>query len=209
MLDNDHDYDNDNELPRDFCTAPLVIASGAMGTLTRDCISGCRPMSDSVEPAAQASPMSTDLEVLGSALHWLQSGIRVALVTVLRTWGSSPRPPGALLAINADGALAGSVSGGCVEQALVERWRAGEWDGRLPLRIDFGVSSDDALRVGLPCGGRLELLVEDLASAAALRALIERLAAASWSPAASAWPPARSACTMASAARNWRSTTPP
>jgi len=131
-------------------------------------------MKDSARPPSEALPTSADLEVLGSALYWLQSGARVALVTVLRTWGSSPRPPGALLAINADGALAGSVSGGCVEQALTERWRAGDWDGRLPLRIDLGVSSDEALRVGLPCGGRLELLIEQLTSAAALSALIER-----------------------------------
>jgi len=118
-------------------------------------------------------PTMGDLAVLGTARDWLVPGGRVGLVTVLRTWGSSPRPPGALLAINADGGLAGSVSGGCIEQALAERWRRGDWNGRLPLRIDLGISSDEALRVGLPCGGRLELLIEELASAAALDALIK------------------------------------
>jgi len=130
-------------------------------------------MNDKPAVTSAASPAAPDLDVLNTARDWVQAGGRIGLVTVLRTWGSSPRPPGALLAINADGGLVGSVSGGCVEQALAERWRTGEWDGRLPLRVDLGVSGDQALRVGLPCGGRLELLIEELASAEALGALIE------------------------------------
>ncbi len=128
------------------------------------------------EPLAPAPADAVDLEVLTTARDWLAAGSRVALVTVLRTWGSSPRPPGALLAVNADGGLVGSVSGGCVEQTLAERWRAGEWDDRLPLQIDLGVDADAALRVGLPCGGRLELLVEALTSERALGALLARAA---------------------------------
>jgi xanthine dehydrogenase accessory factor len=132
-------------------------------------------MSDGRIDARTADPPTTgDLEVMAAARDWLAAKQRVALVTVLRTWGSSPRPPGALLAIAADSGLAGSVSGGCVEQALAERWRRGDWSGRLPLRIDLGVSSDEALRVGLPCGGRLELLIEEPASHAALGAVIEQ-----------------------------------
>ena len=76
-----------------------------------------------------------DIEVLGAALAWLQAGHRVALVTVLRTWGSSPRPPGSLLAMNDTGHYVGSVSGGCVEESLVARYRDGEIAGPAPTRV--------------------------------------------------------------------------
>ena len=94
-------------------------------------------------------------------MEWLQAGQRVALVTVIRTWGSSPRPPGSLLAMNGAGRFAGSVSGGCVEEALVERYRNGELAGQPPAMVDFGVDRQEASRMGLPCGGRLEVLVEE------------------------------------------------
>jgi xanthine dehydrogenase accessory factor len=115
-----------------------------------------------------------DVEVLSAALGWLRAGRSVALVTVLRTWGSSPRPPGSLLAMAADGGLVGSVSGGCVEQELMGRYRAGEL-GDPPTLVDFGVRREEAARLGLPCGGRLELLVESLDSAVQLEALLGRL----------------------------------
>ncbi len=105
---------------------------------------------------------SDDIEVLGGALAWLQSGQRVALATVIRTWGSSPRPPGSLLAMNETGQFVGSVSGGCVEDSLVARYRDGELAGPAPTMLDFGVDRQEATRMGLPCGGRLELLVEEL-----------------------------------------------
>ena len=105
-----------------------------------------------------------DLEVLETAQGWLKSGQRVALVTVIRTWGSSPRPPGSLLAMNDDGQFVGSVSGGCVEEDLVRRFRDGEIAGPELTMLDFGVDRQEAARMGLPCGGRLEVLVETLGS---------------------------------------------
>lgn len=114
---------------------------------------------------------SPDRELLRRARDWLDTGREVALVTVLRTWGSSPRPPGSLLVMCRDGSHAGSVSGGCVEEDLLARYRAGEL-GELPTRIDYGVNREEATRFGLPCGGRLELLVEALTDLDHLEALI-------------------------------------
>lgn len=117
----------------------------------------------------------TDQEVLQTALEWLQQGHEVALVTVLKTWGSSPRPPGSLLAMRRDGVLAGSVSGGCVEEDLRLRYMTHQLDSDLPTRIDYGVNRDDAMRFGLPCGGRMELLIEQLDERARLPELLEGL----------------------------------
>jgi xanthine dehydrogenase accessory factor len=104
--------------------------------------------------------LGDDFEVLARLVEWLQAGEAAALVTVLRTWGSSPRPPGSLLAIRKrDGRVAGSVSGGCVEDDLVARY-VHEEIGSVPTRIDYGVDPAGAARHGLPCGGQLELLVE-------------------------------------------------
>lgn len=116
-----------------------------------------------------------DQEVLQTALEWLQQGYDVALVTVLKTWGSSPRPPGSLLILRNDGFTAGSVSGGCVEEDLVQRYCAGQLSEHYPLRIDYGVNREDATRFGLPCGGRLELLIEQLQDVAQLQALLDAL----------------------------------
>ena len=125
-----------------------------------------------------------DTEVLSTALAWLQSGQRVALVTVIKTWGSSPRPPGSLLAMNHAGQFVGSVSGGCVEDTLVARYRDGELAGvetadsehsAAPTMVDFGVDAQEASRMGLPCGGRLELLVEELSSIESIEQLLARL----------------------------------
>lgn len=116
-----------------------------------------------------------DIEVLGGALAWLQSGQRVALATVIRTWGSSPRPPGSLLAMNETGRFVGSVSGGCVEESLVARYRDGELAGPAPTMVDFGVDWQEATRMGFPCGGRLELLVEELTGTDSIEQLLVRL----------------------------------
>lgn len=118
-----------------------------------------------------------DAEILVAASRWLQEGHRVALATVLRTWGSSPRPPGSLLAMSDGGGMVGSVSGGCVEAELIGRYRAGELGGPFPTQVDFGVDRVEAGRLGLPCGGRLELLVEELTAAAPVDALLRQLAA--------------------------------
>ncbi|MCB1788067.1 MAG: XdhC family protein [Chromatiaceae bacterium] len=116
-----------------------------------------------------------DRDVLEVALEWLREGRRVALVMVLRTWGSSPRPPGSMLAMSDAGRFVGSVSGGCVEETLVMRYRAGEVAGPEPTLVDFGVERAEATRLGLPCGGRLELLVEELSSTRPIETLIARL----------------------------------
>jgi Xanthine and CO dehydrogenases maturation factor, XdhC/CoxF family len=103
---------------------------------------------------------SADLQVLDAALDWLADGRRVALATVARTWGSSPRPPGSWLALRDDGRVVGSVSGGCVEGDLMERMGAGRLEAPNPFLLSYGVTADEAARFGLPCGGRLDLVVE-------------------------------------------------
>ena len=118
---------------------------------------------------------SDDIEILGTARDWLQAGQRVALATVIRTWGSSPRPPGSLLAMNNAGRFVGSVSGGCVEETLVARYREGELAGPTPTMVDFGIDRQDASRLGLPCGGRLEVLVEELTNAGPIETLLAKL----------------------------------
>ena len=96
---------------------------------------------------------SLDLDVLESALEWRRAGRRVWLLTVARTFGASPRPPGSLAAIRDDGILVGSVSGGCIEDDLVRR--RDEYAGRKPHFVSYGVTADEARRFGLPCGGEL------------------------------------------------------
>jgi len=103
---------------------------------------------------------SLSLQVLSAVQRWSEEGHRLALVTVARTWGSAPRPPGAWLVLRDDGVLQGSVSGGCVEDDLIERMRGGEMAGAQAFVLRYGVSTDEALRFGLPCGGTLELVVE-------------------------------------------------
>jgi len=116
-----------------------------------------------------------DIDVLASALSWLQSGRQVALATVIKTWGSSPRPPGSLLAMNDAGQYVGSVSGGCVEESLLARFCKGELAGPAPTMVDFGVDRQQATRMGLPCGGRLEVLVEQLSDAGSVTSLLQQL----------------------------------
>lgn len=101
-----------------------------------------------------------DSEVLDATRRWSQAGQRFALFTVVRTWGSSPRPPGAWMALRHDGVLHGSVSGGCIEEDLIARIQAGEFRSGAPFTLKYGVKAEEAWRFGLPCGGTLELLVE-------------------------------------------------
>ena len=103
---------------------------------------------------------STDLSVLKSAVEWLQSGQSVAIATVVQTWGSAPRPIGSWLAIRADGQVAGSVSGGCVEDDLIRRVQTEILTRNNPEMVVYGVTQQEAARFGLPCGGTLRLLVE-------------------------------------------------
>ena len=116
-----------------------------------------------------------DIEVLEGALSWLQSGHQVALATVTKTWGSSPRPPGSLLAMNNTGQFIGSVSGGCVEESLLTRYCDSELAGPTPTMVDFGVDRQQASRMGLPCGGRLEVLIEQLSGPESVAPLLARL----------------------------------
>lgn len=120
---------------------------------------------------------STDWQVLDAACRWAEVGHRFALVTVARTWGSAPRPPGAWLALRDDGLVEGSVSGGCIEDDLIARMRAGAIAGAVPFKLVYGVTKDEATRFGLPCGGTLELVVEPAPDIALLKELAARLAA--------------------------------
>jgi xanthine dehydrogenase accessory factor len=116
---------------------------------------------------------STDSEVLGAALSWLEAGESVILATVVSTWGSSPRRPGALMAIRSDGRFVGSVSGGCVEDDLVQQLLRGELDFDLPRIQEYGVTREATQRVGLPCGGRLSLVIERIDAAPQLQKLLD------------------------------------
>jgi xanthine dehydrogenase accessory factor len=120
---------------------------------------------------------SIDLEVLKTCSAWLAAGHRCQLVTVIRTWGSSPRPIGATLAICDDGRVVGSVSGGCIEDDLIERVRKEGIVRTLPEVVSYGISADEAHRFGLPCGGTIELALEPLGPHSRIDELLARLAA--------------------------------
>ena len=105
---------------------------------------------------------STDQTILSCLLASLNQGEKPWLVTVAATIGSSPRPVGSLVAFRADGSQVGSVSGGCVEEDLIARLLAGEFNGPQIYLTDYGVSAEDNEKWGLPCGGRLELAIQQL-----------------------------------------------
>ncbi len=124
---------------------------------------------------------SLDLRVLEDALAWRQAGHAVTLVTVVETWGSAPRPPGALLAVRGDGVVSGSVSGGCVEDDLIARTQAAlnqpaAERATRPAMIAYGVSKEEAARFGLPCGGTLRLVQEPLQDTQWIATLLQRTA---------------------------------
>jgi len=116
---------------------------------------------------------SVDLDVLKTSLSWLQEGRTVHLATVVRTWGSAPRPVGATTAIRDDGLVAGSVSGGCVEDDMIDKVKSGAVAAKGPELVVYGVTKEQAERFGLPCGGTLELVVERLSAASKLPELVE------------------------------------
>lgn len=113
---------------------------------------------------------SADLQVLSAAVGWLEQGRGVTLVTVTGTWGSSPRPPGSLLALRDDGRAVGSVSGGCVEEDLAGRVR--RQPPQAPQRLSYGIDAQHSRRFGLPCGGRLDLVLEPLHGLTQLQVLV-------------------------------------
>jgi xanthine dehydrogenase accessory factor len=118
---------------------------------------------------------SSDREVLQAAVDWLEAGDPVILVTVAKTWGSSPRRPGSLMVIHPDGRFSGSVSGGCVEDDLAQRMMRGEFEANLPRLETYGVQAEQAQRVGLPCGGSLSLLLEAIDSPVQLQRVLQQM----------------------------------
>lgn len=100
-------------------------------------------------------------DILEVARCWIEGGRRVAIGTVVKTWGSAPRPAGSMIVVRDDAAFEGSVSGGCVEAAVIEEALAAIADGKARM-LEFGVSDEQAFAVGLACGGRIEILVESI-----------------------------------------------
>jgi xanthine dehydrogenase accessory factor len=107
-----------------------------------------------------ASP-PPDRDTLAQAIAWREAGQRAAIATVVSTWGSAPRPAGSQMVVNEAGQFAGSVSGGCVEVAVIEAAAEVMRDGA-PRVLEFGVSDELAFSVGLACGGRIRVYVEAL-----------------------------------------------
>ncbi|HAA93800.1 MAG TPA: xanthine dehydrogenase [Rhodospirillaceae bacterium] len=108
------------------------------------------------------SDLNQESDILNQAAEWLGSGRQVALATVVNTWGSSPRPVGSQLAVTDEQAFIGSVSGGCIEGAVIETAMKVMDDGK-PQLLEFSVSNEMAWEVGLACGGTVEVFVERLA----------------------------------------------
>jgi xanthine/CO dehydrogenase XdhC/CoxF family maturation factor len=103
--------------------------------------------------------MGDNEQILDQAAKWRGEGKSVALATVVTTWGSSPRPTGSKLALEQGGGFIGSVSGGCVEGAVIEEGLKTIKDGQ-PRLLSFGVSDERAWEVGLACGGKIDVFVE-------------------------------------------------
>jgi xanthine dehydrogenase accessory factor len=122
---------------------------------------------------------SVDLEVLKTAARWFDEGRRVTIACVVRTWGSAPRPIGSLLAVRDDGHVQGSVSGGCIEDDMIDRARDGqlfpEGAPLLPQVTTYGVTAEEAHRFGLPCGGTLELVLEPITPNSQLHTLLDAI----------------------------------
>ncbi len=116
---------------------------------------------------------NSDTEVLQAASDWLEDGHTVELVTLVETWGSSPRPIGSLAAVRNDGKLVGSVSGGCIEKQLATRLRRDQPIGI----VQHNISHEQAIRYGLPCGGSLKLVIEHLEDATPLCGILQELEA--------------------------------
>lgn len=118
-----------------------------------------------------------DIEVMRTAVAWQGAGHRVVMGTVVRTWGSAPRPPGSLMVIRDDGQVVGSVSGGCVEDDLLHRLYSRDLDLVRPEATTYGASADESRRFGLPCGGTLQIVLEPLSAESGLAELLARIEA--------------------------------
>jgi xanthine/CO dehydrogenase XdhC/CoxF family maturation factor len=112
-----------------------------------------------MKPVEAVNESTNPQSILKTALTWHDAGTAVALATVIKTWGSSPRPAGSNLVIAADGAFEGSVSGGCVEGAVIHAAKEVTETGE-PRLLEFGVTDDEAWAVGLACGGQIEIYLE-------------------------------------------------
>lgn len=119
---------------------------------------------------------SIDLEVLKTSAQWIAAGHGCELVTVIKTWGSSPRPVGATLAICDDGRVVGSVSGGCIEDDLIAHVHKHGIATHLPRIVSYGISADQARSFGLPCGGTIDLAIEPLSKDSLIAEMLQRLA---------------------------------
>lgn len=106
-------------------------------------------------------PDRSEAEVLVAARDWKAAGHQVALATVVKTWGSSPRPAGSHLVVRDDRFFLGSVSGGCVEGAVVQE-ALGVMQTGVPKVLEFGITNEQAWEVGLACGGKVHIFVEPL-----------------------------------------------
>ncbi len=120
---------------------------------------------------------SVDLQVLKTSLDWRASGHDVILGTIVQTWGSSPRPPGAMLAIRDDGLVAGSISGGCIEDDMINKVRDKSLEVDKPSVVTYGISKEEANRFGLPCGGTLQVVLEKINDDAIFAELLRRVEA--------------------------------
>jgi xanthine dehydrogenase accessory factor len=111
---------------------------------------------------------SSQQHVIAQTHRWLEAGSPVWLSTILKTWGSSPRPVGAMMACTPEGDLAGSISGGCIEEDFLEQLRDGSLKARYdeeggPFVVRYGITAEEAARLRLPCGGQLHVLLEWIA----------------------------------------------
>ena len=114
-----------------------------------------------MEGASSVTEIIKEDDILAQAIDWLDDGQQVALATVVNTWGSSPRPAGSQLAVNENQSFVGSVSGGCIEGAVIETAMQVLVDGK-PKLLEFSVTNELAWEVGLACGGQVEVFVERL-----------------------------------------------
>ena len=126
-------------------------------------------------PKENVNMNSVDFEVLEATMHWLDAGHRMLLVTVVKTWGSSPRPEGAMLVLRDDGRVVGSISGGCIEDDLIDQVRRYGVAQGMPEVVEYGISAEEAHRFGLPCGGTMQLVLEPITRQSRIQALHEAL----------------------------------
>lgn len=115
---------------------------------------------------------SVDIEVLRTAIEWVDAGHCATVGTIVKTWGSAPRPVGSMVAVRGDGMVSGSVSGGCVEDDLIEKVKAKAVARDKPQLVTYGVTNEEATRWGLPCGGTLQVVLEPIGKDTNFRELL-------------------------------------